>query len=242
MYPFETKIDPEPPPCSQRIILWTNGEGTSQLNDNISRLCDTYIEEPNNNIGHNFYTNKSDSNSHHHTKNSTTHHFTLPKTQHGHMNLNSSSFNMDTQVKIIQVTDITSHCLDSLCGEIHHIVNNSLPSGTAHTDQSKYSTLTMKMSEESNMENVIVDRKISRVKPSMVSINNLHSTPVRKLTSSWCTSTPTSSTSFQLSTVNMINLLSHQQHSATISCNNPDNSLITNCDNDPITVPPTASE
>jgi hypothetical protein len=147
-----------------------------------------------------------------------------------------------SRLKPRMVSDITSHCLDSLCGEIHHIVNKSLPSGIIHTDQSKYSGLTMKMSEKSDMENVIVDRKKSRVKPSMVSINDLHSVPVRTLTSSWCTSTPTSSTSSQLPTVNMINLLSHQQPSTTISCNNPDNSYTANYDDDPITVPPTAPE
>jgi hypothetical protein len=98
------------------------------------------------------------------------------------------------------------------------------------------------MSEESDMENIIVDGKKSIMKPSMVSINDLHSTPARKLTSSWCISTPTSSTSFQLPTVNMINLLSHQQPSTTTSCNNPDDSYIANYDNDPITVPSTTPE
>ncbi len=307
MYPCETEIDPEPPPCSLRIIIWMNGEGTSQLNDNIPRLCATYIEESNDHVGHNFHINKYDSRYHHHTKVSPANHCILPKIQYHCMILSSSRLKIDTQVRGIKVThitnhylvslcgeishvadiprpsniihtnqkkgstlttkfseenvmtriipdgeqsrlkpsimsDIISHCLDSLCGEIDHIVNNSSPSGIINTDQSKYSTLTMKMSEESDIKNVIVDRKKSIVKPIMVSINDLHSTPVRKLTSSWCTSTPTSSTSFQLPTVNIITLFSHQQPSATISCNNPDNSFITNCDNNPITVQPTASE
>jgi hypothetical protein len=77
MNPCETEIDPEPPPSIQRIIIWTNGEGTSQLNDNIPRLCATYIEESN--MGHNFHTNKYDSNYHLHTKVSLSHHCISPK-------------------------------------------------------------------------------------------------------------------------------------------------------------------
>ena len=98
------------------------------------------------------------------------------------------------------------------------------------------------MSKESDMEIVMIDRKKPRLKPSMVHINDLYSTPVRKVTSSWCTSNSTSLTSFQLPTVTMPKLWNHHQLSTTLSCNNPGSNYITDYNDDPITVPPTVLE
>ena len=127
MYPCETEIDPEPPPSSQRRIIWTNGEGNSQLNDNIPRLCATYIEESNDHVGHNFYINKYNSGYHHHTKVSPTHHCILPKIQYPCMILSPSRFKMCTQVRCIKVTHITNHYLVLLCGEISHVTDITRP-------------------------------------------------------------------------------------------------------------------
>ena len=86
----------------------------------------------------------------------------------------------------------------------------------------------MKMSKENVIEKVITDEEKSKLKSSMVSINNLLSIPVRKVPDSWCTSTSTLSTSVQLPTANITKLWSHQQLPTVISCNNPSSSYITN--------------
>jgi hypothetical protein len=134
MYPCETEIDPEPPPSSQRIIRWMNGEGTSQLNNNTPRLCAKSVEEFINHVGHNFCINKYDSSYHHHTKASPTHHCILPKIQYPCMIISPSRFKMDTQVSGIKVTHVPNHYVDLRCGVIRHVANIPRPSNIIHTD------------------------------------------------------------------------------------------------------------
>ena len=159
------------------------GSKTSQLNDNILRLCATYIEESNDHVGHNSHINKYDSSYHHHTKVSSTYYYILPKIQYPCMILSFSIFNMDTQVRCIKVTHITNYYLVSLCGEISHVANIPRPSNSIHTNQKQNSTLTTKISEENVMTRIIPDGKKSKLESSIVSIINLHSVSVRKLTS-----------------------------------------------------------
>ena len=84
---------------------------------------------------------------------------------------NSSSYNIDTQVKGIKVTYITNHYLGSLCGKISHVVNIPRRSSSIHTNQNKYSIFTMKMSEENVMVRVISEGEKSKLKSSIVSVN-----------------------------------------------------------------------
>ena len=117
MYTCEIEIDLELLSSSQTIMIrWIIGEGASHLNDDIPRLCATYIYEYNDRVSHNCHIDKYDSNYHRHAKASTMYHFTLPKMKYYHVILNSSSFNMDTQVNVIEVTYITDHYPDSRCG------------------------------------------------------------------------------------------------------------------------------
>ena len=183
-----------------------NGKEAFKLNNNVPWLCDTCIEESNNHISDNFHINKYNSNYHCHTKASTTHQFTLPKMQYHQIIPNSSSFEMDTKVDGIKVTYTMNHYLGSLCGEISNVVNTPRTSNSIHTDQKKYSSLTMNMAEENVMARVVPDEEKSKLKSNMVPMNNLYSTSVRKVTSSWCIFTSTLSTHYRLPTANITKL------------------------------------
>ena len=86
----------------------------------------------------------------------------------------------------------------------------------------------MKMYKENIKTKVVTDEEKSKLKSSMVSINNLLPIPVRKVPDSWCTSTSTLFTSVQLPTANITKLWSHQQLPTAVSCNNPSISYIIN--------------
>ena len=89
------------------------------------------------------------------------------------------------------------------------------------------------------MTRVIPDGKKPKLKSSIVSINDQHSTSVRKVTSSWCTSTSAPTISYQPLKANISKPWSHKQLPTTIPCNKPSSSYTTDYNDNPIKVPPT---